>query len=255
MQAPTTPGEPSARKPSEPTCPGCGASNGTAAAFCWQCYRPFPGRATMPPPPGLAGRAYGSDHPGPAWAPVLAEPFPSPARSRNLGGTISAIVVTLAVITGVIFFATRDDAVSLPASFAGLQQVQDEQVQVVVNQFRATADTQGVDGDMALYGNSGFPTAALVWIRDASVPSSDEAFTIFSDGFNTGLPGGLNPALKSSESVNGVDYVCASVASVPPAAMCLWQVDDVFWLLFDLAGAGRVQAAQDLAVAAHDAVA
>lgn len=253
MQAPTAPGESSAQEPTSLTCPSCSASNGKAAAFCWQCFRPFAHRAAMPAPPGPAGRGYGPAQRVPVFSPT--EPIPAPAPSRNLGGMVSVIVLTLAVIAGVVFFATRGGGVELPTSFAGLERLENEQVAFAVDQFRAAADTQGVEGDMAIYGSSGFPTAALVWIRDASVPTSDEAFTAFSSGFNTGLPGGLDPTRRSSSSVNGTDYVCASVASVPPAAMCLWQTDEIFWMLFDLAGAGRVQAVQELAVAAHDTVA
>lgn len=167
---------------------------------------------------------------------------------------IAVISVTVAVVATAVFLLTGNDDVRLPEAFGGLQHVEDRQVELAIDQFRRAVEAQDVDGDLGLYGEGGIPTAALVWVRDASVPSTDEAFTAFSDGFNTGLPGGLDPAHTSSGSVDGVEYVCASLASVPPAAMCLWRADGVFWMLFDLDGAGRVRAAQDLAVAAHDAV-
>lgn len=249
MQAPTTPDPPSAQGPSGTICPSCGATNGTAAVFCWRCYRPFAARAAWLGSPGAAGLPR-------THVPASTSPFPAPPPPRKgLGRPVAVLAVAVAAIVGAVSFLSGGGDVRLPESFAGLRQVEDEQVDVAVDEFRATVDTQGVSGDMALYGTGGFPTAALVWVKDPSVPTTDEAFTALADGFNTGLPGGMDPDRRSSASVNGVEYVCASVASVPPAAMCLWQEDEVFWMLFDLAGAGRVRAAQDLAVAAHDAVA
>lgn len=251
MQAPTAPGQPPAPEPGEVLCPACGAANGRLAAFCWRCYRPFAGRAPMPP----TSRLPGPPSPLHTPAPLVGEPMPAPYRSRNPVGALAVIAVVVAAIGAAAFLLTRGNGVDLPESFAGLSRIENEQVDLAVDLFRDAADGQGVEGDMALYGGGGIPGAALVWVRDATVPTTDEAFAAFSDGFNTGLTGGLDPTRMVSETVDGVEYVCASVASVPPAGICMWQDHEVFWLLFDLQGAGRTHAARDLAVAAHDVVA
>ena len=53
--------------------------------------------------------------------------------------------------------------------------------------------------------------------------------------------------------IGGITYECAPVVGTPPGGVCMWEQDDVFWIVFELSGA-RMGAAQDLAVAAHDAV-
>ncbi|HEX6230646.1 MAG TPA: hypothetical protein VF029_02930, partial [Actinomycetota bacterium] len=217
---------------------------GAAAAFCWQCFRPFPVRSAVPARAGTLA-APRSVREGDA--------LPAPPPRRRPGRSLAAIAVTLAIVAGLLFFLRGGDDVRLPGSFAGLRQIQGEQVQLAIDQFRTTVATQRVEGDMGLYGDGGIPTAALVWVRDPSIPSTAEAFDALSGGFNTGLPGGIDAAHTTTGSVDGVEYVCTSIASVPPAAMCMWRADGVFWMLFDLEGAGRVRAAQDLSVAAHDA--
>jgi hypothetical protein len=234
VQAPTTPGGPPAQEPDERTCPGCGAANGLTAAFCWQCYRPF-GAHT----PGLAGRPSGS-----------------PARDRTGGvGRIAAIVLlTVGVIGGAYWFLSRPDAVAVPASFGGLDRIEDAQAEIVTETFRSQVEDAGIEGDLALYGD-GLPTAALIWIRDASVPTTDAAFDAFATGFDTGIgrDASLDGSRRSTETVEGVTYVCAPVLGVAPGTICMWQHDAVFWLLFEFSGRGQ-QAARSLAVVAHDAV-
>ena len=99
------------------------------------------------------------------------------------------------------------------------------------------------------------PTAALIWIRDASVPSTDVAFDAFATGFDAGIgqDASLDGSRRSTETVAGVMYVCAPVVGVAPGTICMWQDDAVFWLLFEFSGQGQ-QAARSLAIVAHDAV-
>lgn len=268
MQAPTTPSGAPAQEPDERSCPNCGTANGHTAAFCWQCYQPF-GTPSSPPghagaqgaawvPPGSPGyapqRAPGSVPARPqGWTPAP-EPFPAPAPSRNLGSMLGVVLVTLAVIAGVYWFFNRSDAVAVPGTIGGLTVIDDAQTQLVSETFRGQVETMGIEGDMAMYGH-GTPSAALIWIRDASVPTTDAAFDEFASGFDAGIgsQGSLNAAKKTRETVEGVTYVCAPVVSVAPGTICMWQDEDVFWLLFDFSGA-KLTAGQDLAVVAHDAV-
>jgi hypothetical protein len=107
---------------------------------------------------------------------------------------------------------------------------------------------------MGLYGTDAFPSVALVWVKDPSVASTDAAWTAFAEGFNQGLPtGSLDEARRTSELVGGVTYLCAPVDAAPPSNICLWEEDEVFWILVDLSGASQ-GGTQDLAVTAHGAI-
>jgi hypothetical protein len=181
---------------------------------------------------------------------------------------VAVIVATLALIGGAYYLLTRGDPVltrgdpvltrgdpvALPESVGGLGRVEGPQAEIVAETFRAQTEVVGIEGDIAMYG-SGTPTVALMWIRDASVPTTDAAFDAFASGFDSGIgsAGALNRSRRTTETIGGVTYVCAPVESVAPGTICMWQDGDVFWLLFDFSGA-RFQAGQDLAVATHDAI-
>lgn len=260
MQAPTTPDGPPAHTPDERTCSSCGAANGLTAAFCWQCYRPFGGYAA---PPGLAGRPSSPVRPDGPYAGSLrsptpsspsAEPFPAPDRTRGIGRIAAIVLITVGLIGGAYWFSSRPEAVAIPESFGGLNRVEDAQTEIVAEMFRSQVDETGIDGDLALYGE-GLPTAALIWIRDASVPTTDAAFDAFAAGFDAGIgqDASLDRSRRSNATVAGVTYVCAPVLGAAPGTICMWQDDAVFWLLFEFSGEGH-DAARSLAVAAHDAV-
>jgi hypothetical protein len=190
---------------------------------------------------------------------AVALPVPTPfpqQRERALGAKAGALLVSLAVAAGVFFFMNRGPgAAELPQAFGGLTTITDPQVQAAVDAFRAEADGGGFQTDMGLYGSGGVPTAALVWVVDPSVPTPDEAFTEFAGGFNDGLgTGSLDESRRTTETVGGVDYVCAPIVGSPPANICLWEDDEVFWVLFDLSGSQMV-GTRGLAVAAHDTTA
>jgi hypothetical protein len=253
MQAPTTPNSQPAQEPDQRTCPNCGAANGLTAAFCWQCYRPF-GFGAHAAPPGLAGAPGGS----PARPDASPLRFPTELETpRSRGGVawLAAIVLlTVAVIGGAYWFVSRPDAVTIPESFGGLDRIDGERTELVAETFRSEVAGTGIEGDLALYGD-GVPTTALIWIRDASVPTTEAAFDAFASGFDSGIgqDTSLDRSRRSTETVDGVTYVCAPVVGVTPGTICMWQEDSVFWLLFEFSGQGQ-QAARSLAVVANDAI-
>lgn len=250
MQAPTTPGS----APADPglrVCPQCGAVNGPTNAFCWQCYRQFNGTAgsaaaASVAAPGLRGAVF---EPRPLPAPV-------PETPRWNLGAVAAVIVTAAVlVAGVVVFVNRSADVQFPERFGGLAQADNPQVAAFLDVFHQEVERQGIQGDMAFYGNGAFPTVALVWVKDPTVHSTDAAWDAFAQGFNEGLPAGsLDAGRRTSELVAGVTYVCAPVSATPPSNICLWEDDQVFWILVDLSGATQ-RGTQDLAVTAHDAIA
>jgi hypothetical protein len=252
MQAPTTPGSAPA-DPALRVCPQCGAVNGPTNAFCWQCYRQFNGM------PVHAAAAPASAVPGSPRG-VMFEPRPTPApmpetQRWNLGSVAAVIVTTAVLVAGVVAFLNRSSDVALPERFGGLAQADNPQVDAFLDVFHQEVEAQGIQGDMAFYGNGAFPTVALVWVKDPTVHSTDAAWDAFAQGFNQGLPAGsLDEGHRTSELVGGVTYVCAPVGATPPSNICLWEEDEVFWILVDLSGASQ-GGTQDLAITAHDAIA
>jgi len=249
MQAPTTSGS-AAADPGLRVCPQCSAVNGPTNAFCWQCFRQFTGTvghaAASTAAQGLRGVAF---EPRPIPAPVPETP------RWKLGSVAAVIVVTAVLVAGVTIFINRSADVQLPDRFGGLAQADNPQVDAFLDVFHSQVEAQGIQGDMGFYGNGAFPTVALVWVKDPTVHSTDAAWDAFAEGFNDGLPAGsLDDARRTSELVSGVTYVCAPVAATPPSNICLWEANEVFWILVDLSGASQ-GGTQDLAVTAHDAIA
>lgn len=250
MQAPTTPSGAPAKEPGQRACPGCGAANGAVAAFCWQCYRPF-GMAmqqeSAPPiyrQAGLRGAV--------TEASVVSAPPTRPGRS--ITGVAVSIVVSVAIAAGLWFFLGRGGPdVELPQGFGGLTKVEGAQADLAREEFLAEAEREGGEGDVGLYGTAGVPSAALIWVIDGTVSSTEEAFEAFAAGANSVVAGSIDPTRRSSELVEGVQYVCASVGSAPPVNICMWAQDDVYWILADMSGTVRPADSRDLAVAAHDA--
>lgn len=252
MQAPTTPSGPPAQEPDERPCPNCGAANGPAAAFCWQCYRPFGATPAGATDQGSSTWGRPGYRPPSGWTPSPS-PFQVEAPKRGLGTMVGVVLLTLAVIGAAWYFIGRRDTVTVPESFGGMPRIDDEQTQLAVDAFRTEIESTGIEGDMVIYGN-GVPTAALVWVRDATVPTTNAAFDEFATGFNEGIGADGSLGKKTRTTVSGVTYVCAPVLGVATGTICMWQDEDIFWLLFDFSG-GTFDAGQDLAVVAHDAVA
>ena len=59
-------------------------------------------------------------------------------------------------------------------------------ISTILDAFRSQVEGTGIEGDLALFGE-GPPTTALMWIRDASVPTTDAAFDAFASGFVNGI--------------------------------------------------------------------
>jgi hypothetical protein len=248
MQAPTAPGS-AAADPALRVCPQCGAVNGPTNAFCWQCYRQFDGSVSLPAAPAAPGLRGAVFEPRPAGGPAIE------TTGWNAGSVIAVIVTTALLVAGVTLFLNRAPDVELPERFGGLAQANGPQIDVVLDEFHRQVEGLGIEGDMGLYGNAAFPTVALVWVKDPSVASTDAAWEAFAEGFNQGLPAGsLDEVRRTSELVGGVNYLCAPVDAEPPSNICLWEEDQVFWILVDLSGASQ-GGTRDLAVTAHDAIA
>lgn len=249
-------------------CPACRALNaGDGGAFCWQCFRPFNGgeatsdtgavggtEAAVPPPPPPPPSAAAVR--GLSWTPRPVEAPVSVPAGRNLRVVLGAIVLAVAVGSGAWTFLNRSPDVALPQSFGGLSRMQDDQIDVLLDDFRAEAARQGVDADMALYGSDGLPSAGLIWIKDLAVPSTDEAFDAFATGLDQELGvGSLDRSRTSTSTIAGISFLCAPVdASGQPANLCLWEDDDgIFWILLDLSGTAQLSGTEQLAVSAHGA--
>ena len=251
MQAPTTPSGPSAQEPAERACPGCGAANGPLAAFCWQCYRQF----GLAPTPAFSPARF-DGRPGIPQAPIpgLRDAAIAPPSPRRLGGMVGALAIVLAIAAGLFFFLHRGPGVELPDSFGGVSRISDPQIEAALDAFRTQASAAGVEADMAAYGQGNVPSAALIWVTGGGVPTADDAWSQFAEGFNSGLgTGSLDDSRKTAETIDGVTYRCAPIQGTTPGGLCLWDEDGIFWILVDLSGANA--AARDLAVAAHDAAA
>lgn len=257
MQAPTTTqGGLAGRDPDERPCPGCGAENPRTAIFCWQCYRRFD---PAPAPAGAPARAW-PPAPATAWPPAPVPPgsVPHTTRSGSRLGLLGAIVaVTLGVVAAIAFVTLREQPVSFPDSFGGMTRATDAVSEAGAESFRTQADADGLEADMAFYAQEGAPVAGLAWIRGADrIPGGATAgFDEFAEGFTSGSGGSVLPGAKVERAVDGITYVCAPVAGAVPAGLCLWQDEDVFWVLVDVRPGTTLRDAQRLAVAAQDATA
>jgi hypothetical protein len=140
----------------------------------------------------------------------------------------------------------------MPESFGGLTEVSSPQTDAGVEVFRSFAKSQGVEGDMAFYASSGVTRAALIWVRDPTTASSESAFDEFASGFGPAF-NGSTVGQPETKDVDGISYLCAPVSGQTPGALCMWKVDDIFWILFDAESGSRVGAARDLAVQVHTA--
>lgn len=251
MQAPpTTPSGAPAKEPAQRSCPGCGAANGAVAAFCWQCYRPF-GMAAQP----QSGPIYRQGGPRATMPEPAVVTAPAGPSGRRVGAPAAVLVVLVAAAAGWFLFLRGGTDIELPEAFGGLTRVEGVQADLAREEFLAEAEREGGQGDVGLYGTAGVPSAALVWVMDDTVSNTDEAFEAFASGANSAVAGSIDTLRRSSEVVDGVQYVCVAAGTTPSAAICIWVQDEAFWILADLSGTGRIADTQALAVAAHDAIA
>jgi hypothetical protein len=253
VQAPTTTdGGTADREPRVRACPACGAENTDVASFCWKCYRVFdaPAGPDVGRRPGVPGH----------WPPAPAMPGPyaptEPPRS-HVGRIGTIVVLAVAAAAVVAFVALRHPALEMPDGFAGLTRVSGSQTDAAVDVFRKGAEGQGMEADMSFYGSGSVPVAALIWLRapEGSPVTVDESFGAFADGFATTYDGAVDTSRRSNRTVGGVSYVCAPITGSMPAGVCMWEEEDVFWVLLDVRPGTGVEEAQSLAVDAHDAVA
>lgn len=264
MQAPPTSGSP-AQDRRVLVCPACRALNaGDGGAFCWQCFRPFNGSEAIGGTDAAGGTAVAVPPPPPApvsavrgvsWTPRTIEAPVSAPPGRNLRAQLGAILLAVAVGAVALSFLNRGADVALPESFGGLSRMQDEQIESLLEEFRAEAARQGIEADMGLYGSAGLPSAGLIWIKDLAVPSTDDAFDAFATGFEQELGvGSLDRSRTSTATVDGISFLCAPVdATGQPANLCMWDEDGIFWVLLDLSGTARLSGTEQLAVSAHGA--
>jgi len=243
MQAPTTSeGGLGGRDPQVRPCPACGAENTTSATFCWRCYGAFGSGAPQESAP---------------TQPVTWPPAPRPAEeSKRRTGTFGSIVaVAVGVVAAVAFVMLREPGVSFPERVAGLERASDAQSEAAAASFRAASEADGLEADMAFYAEGGIPVAALAWIRgyDGNAGGPDEAFDGFIEGFTSGYNGSVVTADRAERTVDGVAYVCAPVAAAVTAGICMWEDEDVFWVLMDVRPGVTIEQTEALAVTAHDA--
>jgi len=245
MQAPTRPDRGSAGPdPQASTCTGCGAENASSSSFCWRCFRAF--EALAAPAATVPSRREAAE---PGLLGERASTRPSSLR------WLTAIVVSLAAIAAVSYLSLRGSGTtSFPDSFAGLARIESAQTDLAAQVFRSSSETEGMDADMAFYGSEVDPVAALMWIRgaEAAPGGPDDAFEAFAAGFASGNNGSVATSLRVERTVDGIRYVCAPVTGALPAGLCMWEEDDVFWVLLDVRPGG-VSGVEELAVAARNA--
>ncbi len=265
MQAPIAPSGPPASEPGERACPSCGASNGPLAAFCWQCYRQFGPSSYFSPgaSPRTPGTYVSSTPAGLRGATTALPSGPTPASlstSSRRGGKLAAVWVALAVLGGYFFvhsFLDRAPDAALPATLGSLPRVENPLLEQATEAFRNDSEGMGVDTDMGFYGVGGTPSAALVWVDGSDVFTTSDAWSEFADGMSAGTGlGSIDQSRTVTRTVDGVEYRCAPVVGEAAGNLCMWQVDEVYWVLFDLsAAAAGGGPTLDLAVAAHDTTA
>jgi hypothetical protein len=243
MQAPTTTdGGPDGRDPRARSCATCGAENTPSASFCWRCYRPL-------------------EHPPAGWpAPPTATSTDPRGRTSNLGrmGSIAAVAVgVIGVMAAAAFVILRQSGPTFPEAISGLERVSNTQTDAASGSFRAASEADGLDADMAFYGSGSVPEAALMWIRgaDGTVGGPSEAFDTLAQGFTSGYNGTLEMSGRTDQAIAGITYVCAPITGALGAGICMWEEDDVFWVLLDVRPGSRIGETNDLAVAARDAAA
>ena len=238
MQAPTTTdGGPSGSDPRARACAACGAENSPSASFCWRCYRPL-------------------EHPPTGWpAPPTAISTDSRGRTSNLGRMASIAAVAVGVIAAAAFVVLRQSGPSFPQAISGLERVSNAQTDAAAGSFRAASEADGLDADMAFYGSGSVPEAVHMWIRgaDGSVVGPSEAFDALAQGFTSGYNGTLEMSGRTDHAIQGITYVCAPITGALGAGICMWEEDDVFWVLLDVRPGSRIGETNDLAVAARNA--
>lgn len=225
-----------------------------SAAFCWRCYGAF-----QPVGSPSAGPVQPSAWPAQpsSWPPAPAPTYPSTGAGPRFKPFGAVVAVAIGVIVAVSVVTHRQSAASFPDSLPGLERVSTAQTDAAAESLRAASEAHGLDADMAFYGSGSMPQAALMWVRgaDETLAGPDEVFDTFAAGFTSGSSGTLVTSDRSERRVDGVTYVCAPVTGSLGAGLCMWQEDDLFWVLLDVRPGSGIDQTQDLAVAVRDAAA
>ncbi|HEX6330621.1 MAG TPA: hypothetical protein VF129_04945 [Actinomycetota bacterium] len=77
-----------------------------------------------------------------------------------------------------------------------------------------------------------------------------DPFSDFALGFDSTFGAGtIDRSRVTERASNGVTVMCAPVVGATPSNVCLWQRDDVAWVLVDFSGS-QMPATMELAAAA-----
>lgn len=260
-------------------CPGCGTQNADTADFCWKCYRRFetgPSGVTSgqyaPRQPGAG--PYAPTHPeavGPHAVPRPGMPMPPPpgslytpqpeARSAGKGiATFAAAALALAVVGWFLISRLGGGPPAFPESVAGIPQADIPQLEQLVEFAKGQANLpEGIDLDLAMYGDPLSPRFALMWMKGDGLGNAQDAFEALSSGLGEGLlPGATGAGQLKVETRDGVTYACAigsdfGVAG-PAATLCMWPDDDIFWMVLDFQPGPTLEPTILLAGQANEAI-
>lgn len=278
MQTDATGTAAAGQDPQGRACPGCGTQNADTADFCWKCYRRFetgqggvsagpyaPRQAAgpyAPTQPGAAG-PYAVHRPGMPMPPPpgsLSTPRPE-ARSAGKGiATFAAAAVALAVVGWFLMSRLGGGAPAFPESVAGIPQADVPQLEQLIDLAKEQSNIpEGIDLDLAMYGDPLSPRFALMWMKGDGLGNAQDAFEALSSGLGEGLlPGASGAGQLKVETRDGVTYACASGSDFgvtgPAATLCMWPDDDIFWMVLDFQPGPTIEPTILLAGQANDAI-
>jgi hypothetical protein len=197
------------------------------------------------------------DRPWTSASPGALTPAPQPARTGPLLTGIVAAVVALAVGGWFLLRGPGD----LPGSISGMDRLDSAEAQAFEEQ-SAAQEFAGITFRGAMYGSAGSPELIVELIEgvpdDAPVGTLDEMFDSMGEGFASGSGGTVTLTQKATQTIAGVDYICAPFHASDPAAgqiggaICLWHGDG-YGLIATLRS-GDAQAAIADAQLVYDAV-
>lgn len=277
MQTDATGAAPAGQDPQGRACPGCGTQNADTADFCWKCYRRFetgsggtmagsfapaqPG-TFIPARPGAAG-PYAVPRPG-MPAPPPPGPLDSPRpETRGAGkgiATFAVAALALAVVGGFLISRLGGGPPAFPESVAGIPQADIPQLEQLVDLAKEQSNIpEGLDLDLAIYGNPVSPRFALMWMKGDEIGNAQDAFEALSSGLGDGLlPGATGAGQLKVQTRDGVTYACASGSDFgvtgPVATLCMWPDDDIFWMVLDFQPGPTIEPTILLAAQANDAI-
>jgi hypothetical protein len=147
-----------------------------------------------------------------------AAPAPQPDEITELSRLLPVVVVVIAALAafGGYRYLISEGSVRLPESIRGLSRFHDARSTIAVNNAHSNMVIARVEGDVAFYGWDA-PTAALMWIRDASARTTDDAFQEHAFWFAR-RDGLLYTDGETTEMIDGTKYVCAPVIRGVPGA-------------------------------------